>query len=600
MPWPPAGRLRNKLDSHGNHPVGAAPQLIKRSLGYLPLLVLLAAMTALPLIILLLTSLVPDGSHPLDAAKELTFEHYREVFADPYTYQLLANTFVFAGGSLLLGMTIAITMAWFVERTDMPFKQYAYIAIFLPMAMPGFITAIGWTFLLNPTNGIINVAMRGLFGLDDDYGPFNAYSVGGMILVAGLSIGPTMFIMLSSVMRNLDPSLEDSAYASGASNAAVMRRVVIPLLRPGLLSIFIYFFVTAIEMLEIPLIFGPNANFNVLSVTVYRKTAGGDVDLPNYGLSSTYAILGLIIGFALLLLYFRLMRQADRYAVITGKGYRPKEYKLRPLAKCLAVAFFVLFIVLKLVLPLLVLLWSSALPYFQSPSWEALQTLTFKNYIALFQMDRFAQAVGNTALMMVATAACCMVLAAIVAWVVVRGRGALAKAIDVLAFLPHLLPGLVIALALLLTSVGTPLYGTLSVIAIGNIIRYLPFGVRIMTSVMYQVSAELEDAAYASGASRLTTFRRIVLPLVLPAFINGIVWVGSHAMKDMTLPLFLVSTSNIVIAGLMWETWNRGSGELTAAISVMLVAVLLCIIAPVQLALRRRVQRLDAAFREAL
>ena len=568
--------------------------MIKKNLGYLPLLLLLAAMTAMPLIILLLTSLVPDGSHPLDAAHELTFAHYKEVFADPFTYQLLGNTFIFAAGSLLLGMTIAITMAWFVERTDMPLKQYAYVAIFLPMAMPGFITAIGWTFLLNPTNGIINVVVRDLFNIADDFGPFNVYSLSGMILVAGLSIGPTMFIMLSSVMRNLDPSLEDSAFASGASQSAVMRRIVIPLMRPGLLSIFIYFFVSAIEMLEIPLVFGTNANFNVLSVTVYRKTAGGDVDLPNYGLSSTYAILGLIIGFSLLLIYFRLMRQADRYAVITGKGYRPKEYKLKTFTKYFAIGFFIFFLILKLFLPLLVLLWTSLLPYFQAPSWEALGSLTLKNYTALLDRDRFVQAVVNTAIMMVVTAACCMGLASIVAWVVVRGNGLIARIIDVLAFLPHLLPGIVIALALLLTSVGTPLYGTLSVIVIGNIIRYLPFGVRIMTSVMYQVSRELEDAAYASGASRFVTFRRIVLPLVLPAFINGLVWCGSHAMKDMTLPLFLVSTSNIVIAGLMWETWNRGSGEMTAAISVLLVAVLLCIIAPLQLMLRRRTQRLDS------
>ena len=574
--------------------------MINRNIVLLPLLALLATLTAMPLVILFLTSVVPDGAHPLDVARVVTFAHYREVFADPYTYRLLGNTFIFAAGALALGMSIAIVMAWFVERTDMPLKSYAYIAVFLPMAMPGFITAFGWTFLLNPTNGIINVAVRGLFGLHMDYGPFNIYTLGGMILVAGLSVGPTMFIMLSSVMRNLDPSLEDSAYASGASQAAVMRRIVIPLLRPGLLSILIYFFVSAIEMLEIPLIFGTNANFNVLSVTVYRKTVGSDYDLPNYGLSSTYAILGLIIGLALLLVYFRLMRQADRYAVITGKGYRPKEYRLRPATKVFAVAFFAFFVCLKLVLPLLVLLWSSLLPYFQNPSIEALKSLTIRNYTALFGMSRFIEAVTNTLILMVTTAVICMGAATVVAWVVARGRGVVARIIDVLAFLPHLLPGLVIGLALLLTSVGTPLYGTLSVIVIGNIIRYLPFGVRIMTSVMYQVASELEEAAYASGASRFTTFRRIILPLVLPAFVNGLVWCGSHAMKDMTLPLFLVSTSNIVIAGLMWETWNRGSGEITAATSVLLVAVLLCVIAPLEIVLRRRTQRFDTGFGEGL
>jgi iron(III) transport system permease protein len=579
---------------------GGGAEVMRRSLPYLPLLLLLVAMTAMPLVVLVLTSLVPEGAHPLDATHALTFAHYREVFADPQTYLLLGNSFVFAGGTLLFGMSIATVMAWLVERTDMPFKATATIAILLPMAMPGFITAIGWSFLLNPTNGILNHLLRPLLAPGSDYGPLNVYSLTGMIFVAGLSVGPSMFLMLSAVMRNLDPSLEESAALSGAGGWSVTRRILLPLLRPGLLSVFIYFFVSAIEMLEIPLIFGPNAHFNLLSVTIYRKTAGGSVDLPDYGLSSTYALLGLFIGLALLFLYFRLMRQADRYAVITGKGYRPRLHRLGALGKLASGLFFALFVLLKLVLPLLVLLWASALPFFQSPSREALASLTLKNYGALFQNSRFVDAVSNTAILMVTTAACCMALAALVGWVASRGRGLLPRLIDVLAFLPHLLPGIVIALAMLLTSIGTPLYGTLAVIVIGNIIRYLPFGVRIMSAVMVQVSRELEEAAYASGASRLAAWRRIMLPLALPAFVNGLLWVASHAMKDVTLPLFLVSTSNIVIAGMMWETWSRGAGEQTAAISVLLVAVLLCIIAPLQLALRRRMNRPDASFGEGL
>jgi iron(III) transport system permease protein len=579
---------------------GVGAEVMRRSLPYLPLLLLLVAMTAMPLVVLVLTSLVPEGAHPLDATHALTFAHYREVFADPQTYLLLGDSFVFAGGTLLFGMSIATVMAWLVERTDMPLKATATIAILLPMAMPGFITAIGWSFLLNPTNGILNHLLRPLLAPGSDYGPLNVYSLTGMIFVAGLSVGPSMFLMLSAVMRNLDPSLEESAALSGAGGWSVTRRILLPLLRPGLLSVFIYFFVSAIEMLEIPLIFGPNAHFNLLSVTIYRKTAGGSVDLPDYGLSSTYALLGLFIGLALLFLYFRLMRQADRYAVITGKGYRPRQHRLGALGKLASGLFFALFVLLKLVLPLLVLLWASALPFFQSPSREALASLTLKNYGALFQNSRFVDAVSNTTILMVTTAACCMALAALVGWVASRGRGLLARLIDVLAFLPHLLPGIVIALAMLLTSIGTPLYGTLAVIVIGNIIRYLPFGVRIMSAVMVQVSRELEEAAYASGASRLAAWRRIMLPLALPAFVNGLLWVASHAMKDVTLPLFLVSTSNIVIAGMMWETWSRGAGEQTAAISVLLVAVLLCIIAPLQLALRRRMNRPDASFGEGL
>lgn len=122
----------------------------------------------------------------------------------------------------------------------------------------------------------------------------------------------------------------------------------------------------------------------------------------------------------------------------------------------------------------------------------------------------------------------------------------------------------------------------------------------MITSVMYQVAAELEDAAYASGASRIVTFRRVVLPLVLPAFTSGLIWIGSQAMKDLTLPLFLVSGSNLVIGGLLWETWGRSEGEMTAAMSIMLVAVLLCIVAPLQLYMRRRMQRFDTSFGEVI
>ena len=573
---------------------------MKKDLAFLPLLLLLAAMTAIPLGMLFLTSVVPEGGYPFDPASVYTFANYKEVFTDLATYRLLLNTFVFALGTLLFGATIAIAMAWLIERTDMPFRDYAYIAIFLPMAMPGFITAIGWTFLLNPANGIINVFVRNLFGLNVEFGPFNIYSVVGMIMVAGLTIGPTMFIMLSSLMRNLDPNLEDSAFASGASGPAVLGRVIIPLLRPGLLSVFIYFFVTAFEMLEIPLIFGINAHFDVLSVIVYQRTAGSSLDLPNYGLSSAYATIGLAIGLALLTLYFRLIRQADRFVVITGKGYRPKRYKLGWLGKLAATSFFVFFVALKLILPLLVLLWSSLLPFFQSPSVAALGSLTLRNYESLFAMDRFMLAVGNTLTMMVVAAICCMGLAMIISWRVVRGRDTLSRIIDVMAFLPHLVPGLVIALALLLTSVRTPLYGTLSILIIGYIIRYLPFGVRMITSVMYQVAAELEDAAYASGASSLVTFRRIVLPLVLPAFTSGTIWIGSQAMKDLILPLFVVANSNLVIGALLWETWGRSEGEMTAAISVMLVSVLLCVIAPLQLVMRRRMRRFDLELGEAI
>lgn len=564
--------------------------MAKKTLIYAGVVIALALLTVMPLYILLLTSLKPGTFLPFQEGV-FSPDNYIQVFFDAKTYILLGRTFVFAAGSLAFGMTLAIIMAWCVERTDMPFKKYVYVFIFLPLAMPGVIAAIGWTLLLNPSNGILNVFLRELFQLSSHTGPINIYSLGGMMFVAGLTSAPTMFIMLTAVIRNLDPNLEDAAYASGAGGFGVMSKIVLPLLRPGLLSVFIYFMISLIETLEIPLIFGMNAGFHVLSVTVYSLTSGGDSKLPNYGLASTYGMIGMIIGLVLILAYFYMTRKAERYAVVTGKGYKPRLVKLGKW-KYAAMSVFFLFFIFKLVLPLLVLVWSSLLPYLQNPSKELLSLLSFNNYKSLFGQAQFVRAVKNTAVLTVVTSIVCMALSTIVAWMIVRGKGVLARLLDMLSFLPHLLPSMIVALALLLLSVGTPLYGTLSVLIIGYVIRYLPFGVRTMTSVLMQISKELEDASYASGASHLQTLRKIVLPLVLPSFVNGIIWVFSHTVRDMTFPLFLISTTNIVFGSLLWQSWQAGVAVETSAITVLLVLLLLVVITPIQLLLERRVERL--------
>jgi iron(III) transport system permease protein len=197
--------------------------------------------------------------------------------------------------------------------------------------------------------------------------------------------------------------------------------------------------------------------------------------------------------------------------------------------------------------------------------------------------SRIPAILGNTVALVLTAATLSMALAAIVAWVVVRSQARGAGGLDVLTFMPTAMPGILVALALLLFAIGTPLQGTVWLIAIGHLIRYLPFATRTMHAGVLQIQKELEEAGRVSGAGGLNVFRRIVVPLVTPALVNGWLWVAAHSLRDVTFPLMLVSGTNTVIGMLLWEYWARGQVTEASATAVFLVVVLVLLVLPLRL-----------------
>jgi iron(III) transport system permease protein len=279
----------------------------------------------------------------------------------------------------------------------------------------------------------------------------------------------------------------------------------------------------------------------------------------------------------------RMTRAAERFAVVSGKGFRPRRVTLGRW-RYPALGFVGLYLLLDVGLPFAILLWSSLLRFYQPPSMEALSRLNLGRYDFVFLQDqRIPQILLNTALLMLTAATVCMVLATVISWVVVRIRDRPARCIDVLAFLPTAMPGILIALALFLFSIGTPLRGTIWIIAVGHLIRYLPFGTRTMNAGILQVNQQLEEAGRTSGAGALAVFRRILAPLVSPAIVNGWLWVAAHSMRDLTFPLLLASTDNLVLGTLLWEYWAAGRVSEASAVAAFLVFALLLLVLPVRL-----------------
>ena len=508
-----------------------------------------------------------------------TLKNYIAAYSSPAIYEAMWNTLVYSLTSTVLSVGIAVLFAWFTERTDLPWRNVIWTLILLPIAMPGMLFAMGWTFLLEPSIGLVNVYVReflSLLGLDLARGPFNIHTLSGLIFLDGIRGVTTIFLIIAGAFRRMDPSLEESASASGASAFLVMRRITAPLLMPAIFAAGMYSLLVSLDSFELPLIIGLPGRVYVFTTLIYFSAQG--LFPPNYGLASAFGMTFLIFGLILVGLNRLVMKDPERYSIVTGKGYRPR---LVHLGKWRFVAFagVSLYVFFTVIAPLAVLLWVSLLPFYQAPSIKALQLASLKNYLSVLNQELVIGAVVNTVVVGVATASLVLLLAFAISWVVVRlklpGKGLL----DGVAFLPQVVPSIIIALAMIILYARPPLsvlpiYGTVWIIVLGLTTHYLAFGTRAMNGAVVQVSKELEEAARASGAGRIRMLFRITLPLILPAFVSAWIWVVAHAMRAFSIPLLLASSDTELISVRLWTMWERGDAAKAAALGVMLIAVL--------------------------
>jgi iron(III) transport system permease protein len=530
-----------------------------------------------PLAILIYSSFRgTKNSLPFEAQSPWTLENYTDVFGSSSTYTVMGNTFVYAAGALVVSFALSVALAWLVERTDMPLRSTVFTVVIASLGIPAVLNGISWGLLLNERTGAVNLAIRALFPFIES-GPFNVFSMWGLIFVQAITMVPVTFLLITAAFRAMDSVLEEAGMTSGSRFRKTVRRITLPVLTPALLSALIYQLVTVVESFDIPLVIGLRANIEVLSTRIFLEVRppGG---LPNFGLASTYSILMLVIAAGPLLYYQYVISRSERFSTVTGKDYRQKRYELgrwRPVVLLAVIGF----LVVSVLLPLLILLWTSLQPFFAPPSFEALGRLTPAAYRNLFNSSTFFLATRNTFLLGVVTALATMTIGFATAWVTVRIRSRASQALDILAFLPHAFPGVILALSVLLIYLllPFPVLNTIWIIIIALMTQYISLSSRLMGSSIAQVQAQLEEAAAVSGARQGEMLRRILLPLVFPPFMNGVLLVFLMSIKNLTQALILFSPESVVISTLIFNRWDNGRTAETAAIGVLTVLVTLAL-----------------------
>jgi iron(III) transport system permease protein len=339
-------------------------------------------------------------------------------------------------------------------------------------------------------------------------------------------------------------------------------------------------FVRAIESFDTPAIIALPARIEVLTTKIFREALGAFP--PNHNLAATYAMSLLVIALLFVYLYRRFTASTERFSTITGRGYRPQLIDLGPwryVASAVALAILGLIVVL----PFAMLLLTSVLPFYEVPSWATLKLLTLKHYGYIMGNPRVLRAVQHSVFLAVVGATLGMLLASIVAYLTVRtkifGRGAL----EGLTFIPWAFPGTALAIGLLwgYVRLPIPIYATIWILLIAYITRFLPYGLRTMTSTMVQVHHELEDVSKVCGGGLLVTFRRILLPLLRPGFMAGWVILATIFMREFSTSLFLYTPRSEPIGPLLYHLWIDGHHGRMAAlgVGVCLASALLIVIA---------------------
>jgi iron(III) transport system permease protein len=504
------------------------------------------------------------------APARLTLGNYAQAYSSVETLRLFFNSVRFALGAALLSFVLGTALAWMNERTNTPFKRLFFGLSVIPLIIPSILFTVAWILLASPKIGIINLLLQQWLGTD--YVFFNVYTMWGMIWVDGLHYSPMAFLFMTAAFRAMDPSLEESAMMSGANLGQVVRRITLKLTWPAILATILILFVRAIESFEVPALLGLPAGIQVFTSSIYDAIH----QYPSQvGLASAYGVTLLAITSAGIFLQSRLLRRGSRYATVTGKGYRPRPIDLGRW-RFAAAGVFIAYFLLIVGLPLLVLLWSSFQKYYSVPSAAAMKNLTLDAYRFIFSYPNIARSVWNSLLLAFGTATIVMLLASVICWIVVKSKLPVRGLLDGAASLPIVFPGLVLGLAIMVfyLNVDVGIYGTMWILLLAYVTRFLPYGLRYSTASMLQIHKELEESAAMSGASWGESFLRIVLPLLKPGLLAGWIYIVLVSIRELSSSILLYSPDTEVVSVVIWELWQNGQYVELSALGVLMIVAL--------------------------
>jgi iron(III) transport system permease protein len=536
---------------------------------------ILAVLVVAPLAILLVTAFsVPEG-------QGFTLANFLEAFGQAMYRGPVGNSLVYATSVGILSVLVGAPLAWLVTRTDMPGKAIVRTLTIAAFVTPSFLGATAYVILAGPNAGLLNVLYRAVTGADEPL--FNVFSMTGLIYVTSLYTFPVVFILTSAALTATPADLEDAARIAGAGRLAVMRTITLPLALPAIFGGFILAFLEALVLFGAPAMLAIPARFHVMTTQVWAFFHYP----PQVEVAAAYAMPLLLVAVVLLCAQRRLMGRRG-YTTVGGRAAAAPPI---PLGRWRWVASGAAG---------LVLLLSIGLPYFAllrgslAKAWGlgwSWQNVTLRNFrYVIFEFDPTRSAIVNTLELAAVTATLATLLMGAIAYVAQRRLVAGAPALAFLAMAPLAIPGIVLSIGLFKAYSRPPvlLYGTIWLIFVAYLTKYLPIAYTACHAALQTVHVDLEDAARVLGANRLTAFKDVTVPLFGVGLVSAWLLVFLPSLRELSSSILLFTTRSRVVAVVIYTLYEEGLWEAVSALGILLLGLTLLLVAVAQRFLGRR------------
>lgn len=526
-------------------------------------------MLLVPLVVLPMAFLVVGSfqSAPPGQAGAWTLQNYDVLWTGDFL-ELFANSLMLATAVTVISLAVGTALAVALTRWNVPAARFFDTITIIPAYIPAFVGAIAWSLLLAPQTGYLNAPLTAL-GLP----PIDIYSWGGVIGVLTIYSAPIVYLYLRPALLAVDPSMEEAGRLLGAGRLRVVRRILLPAIRPAILSAALIVFINSLADFAVVGVLGLRAHIDVVSLRIVELTTKGVFD------TGRAAVLGIALA-AVSLVGLSVVARAlqNRDLAMIGARHRTEAPATGRALRWLGLGLCIAFVLVAVVLPIAVLVIGSLQPYLSttfSSGW------TLENYASMARYPGAMTSIGNSVLLSFLAAAACAVLSAALAFVVVRRGGRLGQIINHIAFSPLAVPHMVFGVALIWTWVSTSdiFYGTRWILLAAYVALLLPYAMRTAVTAFQQLDPVLEDAGRMSGATRRAVAFRIVTPLILPGVVAGATLVLYQAMKEISASIVLYPPGEPVIPVVIWSLSYQGQFAQLFALCVAYVTLILALVA---------------------
>ena len=537
--------------------------------------ILLAFLIILPAVFLIHEAFfVPDDVGLIEVTGHYGIENFVNAYTNPLYLKPIFWTVVIAVFVALVGVVVGALTAWAVARTDVPFPTTIRTGMLLSFVTPPFLGAAAWVILAGPRNGWLNQVYRAVIGSTDASDHlFDVFTMPGLVFVMTLYIMPLVFIIALAGLNNVSSDLEDASNISGAGTLSTMVRVTLPLVTPALFAGLILAFLEAMIIFSTPAMIAIPAGEHVMTTQIRAFMQSDDYQV---GLASAFALP--MLTAAVCLIWMRKKSIGRRgFATIGGKGGQRRLQKLGNY-RWLVFALCMVPLTCALFLPVFTLLMQSLMK--TQHGGFALSNLSLEHYHFILTNDAVSNSIWNTLLLAVMAATAGTVLAGLIAYIsqrrLIRGHQFLAF----LATVPIAIPGIVLAIGLFAAYTREPmvLYGTLWILFIAYLTKYLPLAFQTSNAALTSIHPELEESARILGASPLAAFWEITVPLFRAGLIASWILIFMPSLRELSSSVLLFTTDTKVISVVILDFYEEGGLAIVSALGVLLLLMTVVIV----------------------